>query len=65
MMDARDYFAGLAMAEIIHANGDRLANDEIARAAYTMADAMMEARSYARGYKPPERVQLPSGNGDV
>ena len=41
-MDLRDYFAGLALQEIIHEGFDL---EETAERAYQIADAMMKARS--------------------
>ncbi len=43
-MDLRDYFAAQAMQGYITGNYD-LYREEIAKRAYAMADAMMEARN--------------------
>ncbi len=45
-IERRDYFAGLAMQELIIAYGSRpvMEKKEIAELAYAMADAMLEAR---------------------
>ena len=39
-MDLRDYFAAAALVSVTHLNHQK----DIARAAYAIADAMMEAR---------------------
>lgn len=39
-MDLRDYFAAAALVSVTHLNHQ----EDIARAAYAIADAMMEAR---------------------
>ena len=39
-MDLRDYFAAAALVNVTHLNHQK----DIARAAYAIADAMMEAR---------------------
>lgn len=45
-IERRDYFAGLAMQELINAYDSRpvMEKKEIAELAYAMADAMLEAR---------------------
>ena len=42
-MTLRDWFAGQSLAGIL-ASGSRQADEEIAMEAYTLADAMLEAR---------------------